>query len=62
MALEAATEVFGEGPKLLERISFDQMLVLPAGGDRIVQVALTDEGRPFTWNSSGTIMACILQL
>ncbi|XXT21827.1 type I polyketide synthase [Sorangium sp. So ce429] len=43
MALSAATELYGAGSHVLEDISFEQMLAIPSGGARTVEVAVSDE-------------------
>ncbi|MDI1477095.1 type I polyketide synthase [Polyangium sp. y55x31] len=44
MALAAGARVYGEGAVRLDTMSFEQMLVLPRGQARIVQVSLLEEG------------------
>nr|CCE88380.1 polyketide synthase [Sorangium cellulosum] len=44
MALAAGAARLGDAALALEDVAFEQMLTLPAGGERIVQVALTQQG------------------
>ncbi|MDI3284904.1 type I polyketide synthase [Polyangium sp. 15x6] len=43
MALSAAAELYGEGAAWLDEMSFDQMLALPEGTERLVQVSVREE-------------------
>jgi acyl transferase domain-containing protein/acyl carrier protein len=43
MALAAAEEVFGEGGLVLDNLSLEWFLSLPAGSSRLVQIVLRDE-------------------
>ncbi|UQA61058.1 type I polyketide synthase [Polyangium aurulentum] len=67
MILAAAAEVYGEGSTLLEELSFERMLVLPAEGELLVQSALVEqdggraavtissrEGSAKTWTRNAT--------
>ncbi|MDC3954534.1 type I polyketide synthase [Polyangium jinanense] len=44
LGLAAAAEVYGERATRLEEMSFERMLALPRGGERLVQVSLVEEG------------------
>ncbi|MDC0749535.1 type I polyketide synthase [Polyangium mundeleinium] len=43
LGLAAAVEVHGAGAARLDEMSFDRMLALPEGGERLVQVSLREE-------------------
>nr|WP_240807311.1 type I polyketide synthase [Polyangium spumosum] len=44
LGLAAAARIYGPGEARIEEISFDRMLALPEGQERLVQVSLVEEG------------------